>query len=405
MMRAEEQRRKDDDIKQSKTELLSELQISHRELALQNRELLETQLLLNQSHKRYADLYEYAPVGFLTLNKTGHILSINLAGAGLLKNDRDFLTGRSFTDCFFDIDHQAFIDYLQKTFTTTGIAAVDLKIKNANEQLNYIRLESTLMCDNSTCLMIMSDISQLKKTINLNRNLLHENRRLMKELFLIQEKERRLIARELHDELGQWLTVIRVENEVVLNSASSDSMVAISARVINESTHKMNQIIHEILNQLRPVLLDTVGLTDALSELKRQWRAHHPQIILELKLGGELDKLSEPVNIAVYRIVQEGLTNIYNHAEATWAQISLSRENGLEPADDCLLLTIEDNGKGYNTQQQFRGLGLLGMRERVIALNGSLSVRSACNEGTEITIKLPIEHSNNYDETHLYPID
>ncbi len=127
--------------------------------------------------------------------------------------------------------------------------------------------------------------------------------------------------------------------------------------------------------------------------------------IRPLKLGGELDKLSEPVNIAVYRIVQEGLTNIYNHAEATWAQISLSRENGLEPADDCLLLTIEDNGKGYNTQQQFRGLGLLGMRERVIALNGSLSVRSACNEGTEITIKLPIEHSNNYDETHLYPID
>ena len=80
MMQAEEQRRKDDDIRQSKTELLSELQVSHRELELQNRELLETQSLLKQSHKRYADLYEYAPVGFLTLNKTGHILSLNQAG-------------------------------------------------------------------------------------------------------------------------------------------------------------------------------------------------------------------------------------------------------------------------------------------------------------------------------------
>ena len=404
MMQAEEQRRKDDDIRQSKTELLSELQVSHRELELQNRELLETQSLLKQSHKRYADLYEYAPVGFLTLNKTGHILSLNQAGEELLRNNREFLIGKSFIDCFFNIDRQAFIQYLQEIFTISGKAAVDLEIKNADEQLSYIRLESTLMCDSNTCLMIISDISQLKKTINLNRNLLHENRRLMKELFHIQEKERRLIARELHDELGQWLTVIRVENEVILNNTSSGSIAAISARAINECTQKMNEIIHEILHQLRPVLLDTVGLTDALSELKRQWCVHHPQIILELKLNGELDKLSESINIAVYRIIQEGLTNIYNHAEATWAQISLSRKNGAEPADDCLLLTIEDNGKGYNTHQQFRGLGLLGMRERVIAMRGTLSVRSAYNEGTEINIKLPIEHLN-YDETDLYPID
>lgn len=402
MTQNEEQRRKDDDIKQSKTELLSELQISHLELEKQNQELKETQLQLNESHKRYVDLYEYAPVGFLVLDRTGHILSLNQAGEELLRNSREFLIGKSFTNCFFDIDHQAFIQYLQRIFTASGKASVDLKIKNANEQLSYIRLESTLMCDNSTCLMIMSDISQLKKTINLNRNLLQENRRLMRELFHIQEKERRLIARELHDELGQWLTVIRVENEVVLNNTSSDSIAAISARAINECTQKMNEIIHEILHQLRPVLLDMVGLIDALSELKRQWHAHHPQIILELKLNGELDKLSEPINIAIYRIIQEGLNNIYNHAEATWAQISLSRENGIEPADDCLLLTIEDNGKGYNTHQQFRGLGLLGMRERVIAMNGTFSVRSAYNEGTEINIKLPIGNSN-YDETHLYP--
>ncbi|MBS0299489.1 MAG: PAS domain S-box protein [Proteobacteria bacterium] len=404
MTQTEEQRRKDDDIRQSKTELLSELQISHRELEKQNHELKETQQQLNESHKRYADLYEYAPVGFLTLNKTGHILSLNQAGAKLLRNNRESLIGKLFTDCFFDIDHQAFIQYLQKVFTTSGKTAVDLKIKNADEQLSYIRLESTLMCDSSTCLMIMSDISQLKKAINLNRNLLHENRRLMKKLFHIQENERRLIARELHDELGQWLTAVRVENEVILNNTSSDSTVAVSARANNECIQKMNKIIHEMLHQLRPVLLDTLGLIGALSELKRQWCVRHPQTILEFKLSGELDKLNEPINIAVYRLIQEGLTNIYSHAEATWAQISLSREGGAEPADDCLLLTIEDNGKGYNINQQSSGLGLLGMRERVIAMSGTLSVRSAYNEGTEITIKLPIEHSN-YDETNLYPID
>ena len=166
----------------------------------------------------------------------------------------------------------------------------------------------------------------------------------------------------------------------------------------------MNEVIHEMLHKLRPVLLDTFGLVDALLELKRQWSTHHPQIILEFKVNGELDKLHESVNIAIFRIIQEGLNNIYNHSEATWAQINLSRESDLECMGDCLLLTIEDNGKGYNINQQFRGLGLLGMRERVIAMGGTLSVRSACNEGTEINIKLPIEHSD-YDETNLYPVD
>lgn len=166
MTQTEEQRRKDDDIRQSKTELLSELE-------LQNRELLETQLLLNQSYKRYANLYEYAPVGFLTLNDTGHILSLNRAGEELLRNNRESLIGKSFTDCFFDIDHQAFTQYLQNVFTSSGKTAVDLKIKNAAEHLSHIRLESTLMYDSCTCLMIMSDISPLKKTIHLNHNLLH----------------------------------------------------------------------------------------------------------------------------------------------------------------------------------------------------------------------------------------
>lgn len=404
MTQSEEQRRKDDDIKFSKTELLSELQTSHFELEMQYRELKETQQQLSESHSRFEDLYEYAPVGYLTLDKTGHILSLNLRGAKLLNNDREALIGKSFMECFFDINKQIFTDYLQNVFVTTGKTTVDLKIKNADEYISYLRLQSTVMCDNSTCLMIMSDISQLKKTINLNRNLLNENRRLMKELFQVQEKERRSLARELHDELGQWLTVIRIENEVILNNAPADSVGSASARAIRDCTQKMNEVIHEMLHKLRPVLLDTLGLIDALLELKRQWSTHHPQIILEFKVNGELDKLHESINIAIFRIIQEGLNNIYKHSEATWAQISLSRESGLECMEDCLLLTIEDNGKGYNINQQFRGLGLLGMRERVIAMGGTLSVRSACNEGTEINIKLPIEHSN-YDETNLYPVD
>lgn len=397
-------RRKDDDIKRSKMELLNELQISQVELKLQNQQLREAKLQLEESHKRYADLYDYAPAGYLTIDKTGHILSINLTGAALLGNKREVLIGKSFVACFFDINYQAFINYLQETFTTSGKTTIDLKIKNGNEQLSFIRLESTLMCDGSTCLMIMSDITQLKKTINLNRNLLNENRRLMKELFRIQEKERRLLARELHDELGQWLTAIRAENEVILNNIKNDSIISTSTQAIKECTQKINEVIHGMLHKLRPVLLDTLGLPDALRELRRQWCSHHSRIILKLKLDGDLTELNESLNIAVFRIIQEGLNNICSHSEASWAQISLRRETSANFSDKYLLLNIEDNGKGYNTNQQFTGLGLLGIRERVIAMGGTLSIRSACNEGTEINIRLPIECSNN-DENNHYLVD
>ncbi len=398
------QRRKDDHIRRSKLELVAELQIYESELGTQNRELREAQQQLQESHNRYANLYDYAPVGYLTLNKTGHILSINLTGAILLGNERESLIGKPFTACFSDIDHQAFIVYLQDIFSTTGKSRIDLKIKNADEQLSFIRLESTIMCDSSTCLMIMSDISQLKKTINLNRDLLHENRRLMKELFRIQEKERRILAFELHDELGQWLTAIRSENEVILNNTEKDSIISISAYAIKECIQQMHEVIRSMLHKLRPVLLDTLGLSEALLDLKKQWCSHHPQTILEFKLECDLTKLSEPLSIVVFRLIQESLNNICSHSEATWAQISLCLETVKNSAVDFLLLHIEDNGKGYDINKKYSGLGLLGMRERVIAMGGTLSVRSALNEGTEINIRLPIEHSNN-EKTNLHSAD
>mgnify|MGYP003387278039 CR=1 FL=1 len=389
------QRRKDDDIRRSKLELFTELQIYQSELGTQNQELREAQQQLEESHNRYANLYDYAPVGYLTVDKTGHIQSINLTGAALLGNERESLIGKPFTACFSDIDHQAFIVYLQEIFATAGKTTIDLKIKNADEQLNFIRLESTVMCDSSTCLMIMSDISQLKKTVNLNRDLLNENRRLMKELFRTQEKERRILACELHDELGQWLTAIRAENEVILNSTGKDSIISISAQAIKECIQQMHEVIRSKLHKLRPVLLDTLGLSEALFELKKQWCSHHPQTILEFRLECDLTNLSEPLNIAVFRLIQECLNNICSHSEATWAQISLCLETVENSAVDFLLLNIEDNGKGYDTNQKYIGLGLLGMRERVIAMDGTLSVRSAHNEGTEINIRLPIENASN----------
>ncbi|WP_297325720.1 histidine kinase [Nitrosomonas sp.] len=376
--RSNRYRRLDDHEVRNKMELLSD------QLQIQ-------QLELEESRNRYADLYDHAPVGYLTVDQTGNILSINLTGAALLRKARPFLIGKPFTSCFLDIDHQAFHHYLQEVFNSSGNATIDLKIGDTQDPLSFIRLESTVTHDKNMCRMMMSDISQLRKMINLNRDLLNENRQLMKGLFRVQEKERRILARELHDELGQWLTAIRAESEVIFNYAEQDSAIYTSAQTIKGCTEKMHQVIRTMLHRLRPPLLDTLGLPDALSELKKQWSSRHAQITLELKLEGKLAALDEQYNITIFRLIQEGLNNIYKHSEATWTQISLSRETIENSADDFLLLKIEDNGKGYDTNQQFTGLGLVGMRERVIALDGRMTVRSTPNEGTEINIRLPIK--------------
>ena len=353
---------------------------------------LETQQLeLEESRNRYADLYDHALVGYLSVDKTGKILSINLTGAALLRKARPFLIGKLFTNCFLDIDQQAFYHYLQEVFNSSSNATIDLKIGDTQDPLSFIRLESTVSNDKNMCRMVMSDISQLRKMINLNRDLLSENRQLMKELFRVQEKERRRLARELHDELGQWLTAIRAESEVILNYTEQDSAIYPSAQAIKSCTEKMHQVIRTMLHRLRPLNLDTLGLPDALSELKKQWCSRHSQIALELDLKGDLATLDEQYNITVFRLIQEALNNIYKHSDATWTQISLYRETIENAADDFLSLRIEDNGKGYDTNQQFAGLGLVGMRERVIALDGRMTVRSAPSEGTEINIRLPLK--------------
>lgn len=367
----------------------------HNQMQLLSNQLQMKQQELEKSRNRYVDLYDHAPVGYLTLDNNGKIFSINLTGASLLKAERHTLIGTFFSDYFEKIDKQAFITYLQETFSSSRKTSIDLKIGNIDDILSYVRLESTVINSKNMCRMMMSDISQLKKMIHLNSNLLTENRQLMKELFRVQEKERRVLARELHDALGQWLTAIRVENEVILNHIDKNSIIFTSAQAIKECTEKMHQVIRTMLHRLRPILLDTLGLPDALRELKKQWISHNTGAILRLQFSGNLSLLGEKLNINIFRLVQEGLNNAYKHAKASQIDVFLSRETIMgSSTDEFLLLKIKDNGKGFNLHENSTGLGLVGMRERVITLDGRMVIESAQNRGTEITIRLPFPIKN-----------
>ena len=138
--------------------------------------------------------------------------------------------------------------------------------------------------------------------------------------------------------------------------------------------------------------MDELGLADSLRELTNKWCLHNPDINFEFVLEGDLNGLSENINITVYRIIQEALTNICSHALAKHVSVCLRRELGVTLDVEAVILRVTDDGKGFDPNQVFNGFGLLGIRERAIAAGGELSSFSTPGHGVRIDVRLPLKH-------------
>ena len=239
-------------------------------------------------------------------------------------------------------------------------------------------------------------LNRMAESLKAEREL-EENRQLT---FLIQkhiEDERRSLARELHDELGQYVTAIKTFAVSIANKAKSNSEtagmpeIASSAQVIVSAANQIYDGMHNIVRQLRPGSLDNLGLAETLKDAVSNYQAQHPDIRIQLFLSenlqtGDLHGLGETVSINLYRIVQESLNNAFKYAQATKIDVRLTRT-----ADGELQLSIEDNGVGMDVEavDQATHFGLLGMRERVQALNGTFNIIASPNRGTRIHITVP----------------
>lgn len=232
----------------------------------------------------------------------------------------------------------------------------------------------------------MRDITERKLAEETARKL-EENRQLTHLIQRHIEDERRSLARELHDELGQYVTAIKTFAVAIANKTRQDMpSIESSAQTIVSAANHIYDGMHNIIRHLRPGSLDNLGLSEALRDAVADWQAQNPNVKFNLELQGKLDLLGESLNINLYRIVQESVTNALRHARADRIDISLSRhENG------TLTLLIKDNGVGMNmcNVDQSRHFGLLGMRERTQALYGSFSIDSLPGQGSAILVTIP----------------
>ena len=216
---------------------------------------------------------------------------------------------------------------------------------------------------------------------------LEENRQVTHLIQKHIEDERRSLARELHDELGQYVTAIKTFAVAIANKTKEKAPeVEMSAQTIVAAANHIYDGMHNIIKQLRPGSLDNLGLEETLKDLVNNMQKQNQELAFHLKLSGHLNGLGETLNINLYRIVQESINNTLKHANATQMTIDLAtNESG------TLHLTIGDDGQGMNIDEvdQTNHFGLLGIRERVQGLYGSFNLVSKPNQGTTIYINIP----------------
>jgi glucose-6-phosphate-specific signal transduction histidine kinase len=217
--------------------------------------------------------------------------------------------------------------------------------------------------------------------------LLASNRDLARQLILAQENERRALARELHDEIGQNCTAIRADATYILHARSGDSAgVTASAQRIAATSEALYKLVKEMLRRLRPMTLDSLGLEPALHELCEHWE-EQTGVSCGFFPFAVPEDLDDPTCITVFRLVQEGLTNVARHADARKVRVELRRSG----CSQQLMLSIEDDGRGMCPSRGGQaGFGLTGMRERVAGLQGWLQISSSPGQGVRIEAALPI---------------
>ena len=213
--------------------------------------------------------------------------------------------------------------------------------------------------------------------------------RLSNQLVRVQEDERRTISRELHDEIGQILTGLRMELGS-LSRGESDAGYRERLDSVKRLAEEALRSVRNLALLLRPSMLDDLGLEPALRWQAKEF-SRRTGIPVSVDIQGNIDSLPEAVRICLYRAIQEALTNCSKHAEATRITVTVSQKK------DLISASVEDNGRGFDARQRTSGLGLVGMEERVRALQGRFAISSVPGERTSVSLSLPLAPERTAD--------
>lgn len=412
--------------------LLHELQVHQVELEMQNSELQEARNRMEALLEKYTDLYDFAPVGYLSLDEQGQILEVNMTGATLLGTERSSLIKRRLQSFVAPASRPIFFAFLKRVFAGDGKQVCEAALLRQNGASCWADFHGRCAVSadgrQKWCRVAVSDITILKRAEEAQRrsdalessnkklrqeivrreltekalrkseqhksNLLDESRhmqeqlrQLSRQILSAQEGERKKISRELHDVIAQTLTGINVRLSALKKAAAVDTReldrnIASTQRMVEKSVN----IVHAFARELRPAVLDDLGLIPALHSFVKLF-SKRTRIRVHLKVFEAVEHLDAARRTVLFRVAQEALTNVSRHAQASRVEVSIQKLRNV------ICMRIEDDGKSFQVERmmRFRGrkrLGLLGMRERLEMVGGSFNVESAPGKGTTITAQI-----------------
>lgn len=216
-----------------------------------------------------------------------------------------------------------------------------------------------------------------------------DKRKLIQKVNSIVEEERKSIAIEIHDELNASLIAARLESQSIMalaarvTPAPEIDQIRLKSQAITKLTLDLYASGRRLVRRLRPEVLEMLGLHGAVEEMLRHYS--NSGCTFTLHSTGDFSRLGHDLAISAYRIIQEALSNVMKHADATHAQVSLTLQ------DDLLRIMVADDGAGFDPVRASEGIGIIGMRERVHALAGTMALHSLAGTGTDVTIVLPVD--------------
>jgi PAS domain S-box-containing protein len=370
-------------------ELVHELRVYQEELVAQNEVLRQAQSELEEVRDRFIELYDFAPNGYLTLDEHGVILRINLTGASWLGQGKAALEGMPLLGHLDTADRRSFFNFMRQCRNhkeTTPLSA-DVRIRNGDGTRDVqllCRPRARSVHREREFFTAMIDMTERRRLEAERAHALQQRAELPGRIISIQEEERQRIARDLHDNIGQQVTALRLKLEtleVVLGSNPEARARLAEAESLGQT---LDRALDFIATELRPAVLD-LGFIKALEQFTAQWSRNFG-IAVRLNVRPIANVRMPPDTEAhLYRVTQEALHNVYKHARAHAVTITL------EGRASRLRLTIEDDGIGAaaDAVSTRRGFGLVNMRERVQLLGGTIEFQRGPSGGMKVVAEVP----------------
>ena len=421
--------------------LLHELQVHQIELEMQNAELQESRDQMEVLLDKFTDLYDFAPIGYFSLNAQGRILEVNLTGASLLGVERSSLISRPLSRFVTLAGKPLFLAFLERLFAGAGKQVCEAKFQKEDGTPFWASLHGgsalSPCCQKEVCRVAVSDITAFKlaqeaqrrmealavtnqelkreiirrqaveealksseqhtsQLLEQARHMQIQLRGLSHRILRVQEDERKRISRELHDEITQTLVSINVHLDS-LALASKINPEGLRRKILQTQrlVEKSVGIVHQYARDLRPTALDDLGLIITLHSFLNDFLKQTGLRVQFTTFAG-VERLNSDRRTVLYRLVQEALANVAQHAQASRVKVSIRKV----AAD--VHLEVSDNGKAFDVARVTRSkrskrLGLIGMRERVEMVGGAFSIESASGQGTTVRAVIPFNPGSKQD--------